>query len=164
VAEEDISKLLNKHEKQLKELLADDGIALNLEEVRLSLSQLIQTKVDMDEPTMMVAFMINAFLRQFGRLFASNELALAKFFESHKKALTELMNAETAKQLEAVGHLDQQISRLSAEGIQEISKSLAQSFTETFSALTGLKHEMYWLAGIMVLSAVFNIVFLVVKT
>ena len=129
-------------DNQQPQPILEEGIGLRLEEVRNLLAMKHNTIVSADDPILMLVTINNAFLAEYERLFNKHEVALGQY-----------MASETKKHLVAIDELTKTLSTVTVEGLQKAS-------ADYLTTLATTKRDLYWLTGLIVVSAIINSVIL----
>lgn len=121
-----------------------DGIGLTLDAVRALLAREHQTILGPDDPVLMLVTLHNAFLGEYERLLAR-----------HNKALTALLAEKTDGYVAGVLQATEALGKdLSAASIESMRGVLQQHS----AALKAFRLHLLWLAGIVVASALGNVI------
>ncbi|MDR2503361.1 MAG: hypothetical protein LBD82_03110 [Deltaproteobacteria bacterium] len=130
--------------KPAQPVLADEGIGLSLEEVRQLLKDKHELAVGVDDPMLMMVTLNNAFLSE-----------MEKLLGRHRQKLAELMGAETGGLTRGMKEFQEHLSRVSADGF---TKAAGDTLRDSLESLTKVKQDMFWLAGLIFISALCNAV------
>lgn len=123
---------------------APDGVGLTLDEVRALLAKQHDTIIGADDPVLMLVTLHNAFLGEYERLLAR-----------HNKALTALLAEKTDRYVAGVLQATEALGKdLSAASIESMRGVLQQHS----AALKAFRLHLLWLAGIVVASALGNVI------
>lgn len=135
--------------EDVSEPVLPDGVGLSLEEVRKLVIEKHDTRMPMDDPQLMMATIFNAYLGE-----------IQKLQERHEKGLGRLMAEKTDKYVAgmqaSVEKLTESLSSASVDGIRKV-------FDEQAAKLALFKSNLSTLAVIVSLSALANLVFLVIR-
>lgn len=132
-----------------KEIQLPDGVGLSLEDVRVLLARKHETVLGADDPVMMLVTLHNAFLGEYEKMLAR-----------HNAAITALLTEKTDGYVASV--------RSSAEGLaKDFSTTSVENVRQTFREhdvrLQVFRHNLMWLAAIVGISALANVVVFVLR-
>ena len=128
--------------KAAQPVLADEGLGLSLEEARQLLHDKHGLTVGVDDPMLMMVTLNNAFLSE-----------MEKLLGRHRQKLAELMGAETGGLTRNLKEFQEHVDRVNAEGF---TKAAGDTLRDSLESLTRVKQDMFWLAGLIFISALCN--------
>jgi len=126
-----------------------DGIGLDFEEVRALLAHKHETIVGTDDPVLMLVTLHNAFLGEYEKLLARHNAAITTM-------LAEKTDGYVAGVLAATESLAKDLSAASIESVRKMHQ-------EHNAAMHAFRLNLMWLAAIVAISALVNVVFFVLR-
>jgi len=127
-----------------------DKIGLNLDEVHALLSKTHNAAIPENDPLLMIVTILNAYLGEVQKLHARHEAGLGKL-------MADKTDAYISGVKKAVDQLSTSLSSASVEGIRKV-------FDEHAATLNAFKTAVYWAAAIVSVSALLNVVVLVLRS
>lgn len=119
-----------------------DGIGLSIEQVRTLLIQTHKTTMSDDDPMLMVATILNAFMGEYDKLLSR-----------HNKSLSAYLDDQAQEFLDA--------ARVAAEAASGVG-IVQETCQKHASAMRGYQSNLKWLAAIVVVSALLNVAVFVI--